>query len=665
MANNVFDEQVGLLKRGFIVAYDADADTIDVQLADASSIRGRSPQPITVSAPHSLFYTNGLFIGSKPVINTAVVIAQGSGGRHFFVSYLAESPDNLPQLLENELLIRANDYTKISLNSTDNTILIGSDNNKVNIDTDGNFITTSFNNNNAFTTASRHVTGLVKRDLVPLKDYPQNSKLDSDKYDPNLFVIALDPKATPNPSGSNSTKNPGFVESRELIYEFEYLAGVHDDYTESLIYNNQSPPNKNYTFKNRRQSRSDTLSLTLAEPNYLMEIIKGTVVDIFGNILDLNRNPLPVGTDQVTLRPESGANKFKSYLAIKELERKSIAFHFELNARKDLTGSTNTISLPDINSSKDYARNRGRFFFDIDKEGQFKMNVPASSERGNIPLLTRYENYSTFGTEDNGNPNKLIMRKDNLDIFQDSFAAPKFNISDKSYAKNPGSIQLKNGDLDGAPIDRIANSHIKHGTAYHDILATCYAHQISDFLKFQAEDFIDISRIPLLKNVATDTIKVSGPGANAGGRSGSINMDGSLELNIGANTVDRQSLWLDTAGGIVGNIGRDMKNMSAALSMNGDVFLQIGGLGVSADSRFVKQMNGHIGAVLDLRVFNSGMRVTMIRIDDEGVKIMTPSNLQIHAGQGMVISSDADIRIECETLTVQGRMVLKESGGSV
>jgi phage gp45-like len=166
-------------------------------------------------------------------------------------------------------------------------------------------------------------------------------------------------------------------------------------------------------------------------------------------------------------------------------------------------------------------------------------------------------------------------------------------------------------------------------------------------------------------DLASKKIIVGGDNANAGGRSGSLNFDGSVELNIGANTVDRQSLWMDLAGGMVANVGRDIKNMSAALSLNGDVFVQVGGLGVSTDSRFVQQMNGHIGAVLDIRVFNSGLRATMIRIDDEGVKILTPGNLSIHSGQDLRITADGDIAIDCETLTLQNRMVMKEFGGSI
>jgi hypothetical protein len=131
-----------------------------------------------------------------------------------------------------------------------------------------------------------------------------------------------------------------------------------------------------------------------------------------------------------------------------------------LNARKE-TNTNNTIVLPDINSNTDYARNRARFFIDIDKEGQFKMNVPASSEKGNVSLLSRYENYSTFGEEDNKNPNKLVYREDNLDIFHDSFAAVPF-IKDATYDGTKGIISIKSGDTVATPIDRLTKVNMKH-----------------------------------------------------------------------------------------------------------------------------------------------------------------------------------------------------------
>jgi hypothetical protein len=667
---NILNEEVGLLRRGAIDSYDPIRGIIRVKLNNAPSSSGNPP--VDIPAPYGLFFNNGLFFGTKPVPGTPVVVGQGSGGQYYFVSFLAENLPIVPDLNLGELLIRANDNTIITLN-TSNSIRVGSPNNRVHINTaaNSNYISTNFYNQFNFTQASRRVEGLVKRDKILNTNYDQNSKLEDDSYDSKLFIIPLDPSTTATSIITGSTKNPPFVEQREMIYEFQYLSDVEDDLSESLLYTDGGTNSQNYIFPNRRKSRSDTLSLTLASPNYLMEVIKGTVVDIFGNILDINRNPLPVGQDQNTIRPDKTTDKVASFFNIKELERKSLAYHFEINARKDLTGKNGQLTLPDITSNADYARLRSRFFIDIDKEGQFKLNVPASSEKGNIPLLTRYENYSTFGPEDNNNPNKLIFREDNLDIFQDSFAAPKATPTDSgfSYATERGSITIKSGDADGAPIDRITGAHIKHGTVYHDILQTCYAQQNNQFINYQAgtsvTPTVNINDIPELKNVVSDTIKVSGSDANAGGRSGSINFDGSIELNIGANTVDRQSLWLDTAGGMVANIGRDLQNKSAAISMNGDVYMQIGGFGVVGDSRFVKQNNGSMGAVLDLRVFTDGGYVHMIRCDKDGITIMTPGNLAIHAKGNMKLSSDANIEIDCETLTLQQRMVLKGFGGSI
>ncbi len=661
--NHILDEEVGLFKTGTIVGYDSVKGNIKVKLSGTSLIRGQSAKSIDVPYPHSLFYNNGLFIGSLPISGTPITIGQGSGGQYYFVSFLSENISVLPELALGELLIKSNENTKITLTKNSN-INIGSYDNKIHIDTLSKLITFNFDNEYHFTQASRKIDGVIKRDLRLNLNFDQNSKLENDSYDSKLFLIGLDPTVSVNSIIIGSNKNPPFVEKRELIYEFQNSSDVSDELSESLLYKNSKLEQQSFIFPNRRKSRTDTLSLTLAAPNHLMETIKGTVVDIFGNILDINRMPLPIGKDQGTLSATS-INKVKSYQLIKELERKSIAFHFELNSRKDL----NIFS--DINSNDDYARIRSRFFIDIDKEGLFKFNVPASSEKGNVPLLTRYENYSTFGKEDNGNPNKLIFREDNLDIFQDSFAAQSFNINNGNISQDKGSIKIDNNGTPGSPTDRITKSYIKHGTAYHDILSTCYAHQRSDFIQYVTDSDNPVfsknavSQIPLLKNIASDIIYINGDKANAGGRSASINLDGSLDLNIGANTSDRQSLWLDTAGGIVANIGRDLNQTSGAISMNGNLFLQIGGLGVSTDSRFVKQNNGQIGAILDIRVFSSGLRATMIRIDDQGVKILTPGNLAIHAGQNLRISSDADIDIECETLTVQGRFVKKTLGGSI
>ena len=666
------DESVGLLKRGTIVKYLPDQGILRVRLNTAPALKGGQALPVDVQAPHSLFYNNGLFIGSMPVEGTPVVVGQGRGGEYHFVSFLSEDHPLVPDLKLGVMLLHANDDTRITLSVT-NDIHIGSPVNNIHVDTGFNFISTNMHSAYNFTQAARHVDGAIKRDLIYNTQYSQYNKLESDDYESKLHVIGMDPTV----STTSSIKNPPLVENRELVYEFQYDANVEDDLKESNKYNksaNSKPEISKFNFPNRRISRSDTLSLSLVAPNFLMETVKGTVVDIFGNILDLNRIPLPIGQGQNTINSEKSTDKINSFFLIKELERKSLAYHFEINARKNLVSAPGSApSLPDVKSNDDYARSRSRFFLDIDKEGQFKLNVPASSEVGNIPLLARYENYSTFGDDDNGNPNKLVYRKDNTDIYLDSFASPALKAVDAGFTAPPdgsrGSINIKTGDnADGAPQDRLTGVHMKHGTVFHDIMQTCFTHQNNRYIGYPAPTYLNpavLSGIKPLTTIVKDTITVSGNKANAGGRSGSINFDGSIEMNIGANTVDRQSWWLDTAGGIVANIGRDIRGRSILASTGGDFIMQVGGFGITGDTRFVEQDNGIKGAVLDLRILGNGGYCHMIRCDDNGVTIITPGNMALHAKGEMSISSDRIVNIVAPAVVIQQRPVLNAPIGSM
>jgi len=682
MASNIhaFDEKVGLLKRGTVVGFDSKDNTIKVQLNNFSSLKSAKSNTINVPMPHSMLYNNGMFIGTAPDAGTPIIVGQGSGNQYYFVSYLAENPKYVPTLNWGELLIKSNDNTKITLDYKNN-ILIGSVNNKIHIDTSSNLITTSFNNRFNFTQASRNVDGIVKRDLRINSNYPESSKLEDDSYDKELITIGMDPTSTVSSTYSDSVKNPAFIEKRELIYEFQYDSDINDDLTESSLYDSSNSDNKTYLLPNRRKSRSDTMSLTLAAPNYLMETVKGTVIDIFGNILDLNRTKLQVGSDNNSFQ---SANKKDAFLNIKKLERKSLAYHFEINTRKNFENK----SFSDYLESKaDWSRNRSRFFFDIDKEGQFKLNIPCSSESGNIALLTRYENYSTFGGEDNNNPNKLYFNKDKIDIYPDSFAAPPMTL-DKitpTYSTTErGSISIiSENNVSAVPEDRILKTPIKHGTAYHDILQTCWVHKNASYLTYQndhgdpANVTIDVDKLPKLENLVKEKIYTYAPYGstqtpNLGGRSGSINLDGSIDLNIGANQSDRQSMWLDTAGGIVANIGRDRRNISAAFSLNGKLLIQVGGIGVEGDSRFPnsENQNGYYPGEIDIRVLNgdgykTGGQATLVRISNDGVQIMTPGNIAVHAGQNMRLTANGSVFIEAEEVQIQKRVVKREVGGSI
>ncbi len=688
-----FDPPSGLVKAATIKA--ADKKNFSVQLAETPAIKGTNPRPSTIPAVYPLIDSSGMFIGSLPAKNTTITVEQELGGKYHFVAFEPESDDLIPDLKPGQMLILSTNRSKISLD-LDSHIRIGSDINNIHIFAgsknflDNNLITTNFENENHFNQAYREIGGVVKRDIKPnplAASASGGTKLEDDTYSigPNVKVIGLDPSFTANDNPAGPTKNPALVEHRELVYEFQYKSAVLDDATEANRYSNKPPSVVSTTTPNRRGSRFDTMSLSLLAPNFLIEEIKGTIVDIFGNILDINRMPLPIGLSPTTTLRADGTvvttNAQQSYTNIRALERKSIAYHFEVNARKDpnLGSISSTINNDDYNSKL----LRSRFYFDIDKEGQFKLNVPASSETGNIPLLVRPENYTNFanvsqGSDGSVDPNQTWFIQSgqpvSQDIFVDSFAAPQtapssgFSGFDTQFAH--GSIQLVDGttNADAGPTDRISQFsqgnkyNIRHGTVYHDILQTCSLHQNSDTLENwqlgTAANPVDTTYIKNLTDLVKKTITVSGPGANAGGRSGQINMDGSLEMNIGANSIDRQSLWLDMAGGMIANIGRDRNLRSALVNFDGDVFMQVGGLGITnPDSRFSGDTIPSNGT-FDLRIFNGGY-CHLFRIDQTGINILSPSKINIYSAQGVTINSDADMSIEAETLTLNGRMVLK------
>lgn len=644
---------VGLLRLGTIVGYDDFKGTISVNL-DHSGDGVKVP---SIQIPFSFYSVDGLFIGGYPTPGTPVVVGQGEGGKFYFVSYafnqqlkvksssLSQTRSGKIQLDPGTLVLQSSHNTSIKL--SENAITIGNSLNSFTYNTYDNFINSNFDSQYSFTQASRSVIGPILRDLEPNKNYPDFLKLSDPDYQSKLKQIGMDPKLRSGVGVGGALKNPPFVEKRELVYEFEFASDVKDDISESNIYDPSNIKKAKYFLPNRRLSQSDTLSLSLVAPNYLMETVKGTVVDIFGNILDINRSPIQVGIKDLSLKSnENSLNKRDVFFNIKAAERNSLALHFEINARKDLVNG----KLPDINSSANYSRSRSRFSFDVTKEGVFKLNVPASSSIGTVPLLVRAENYSTYGPEDSGNPNKLVFRPDNLDLFLDSFAY------------KGGTITIKDGYNEVTPIDRLLNQHIKHGTVYHDIVNTCQSFQTPLTLQSQHnKKAVDLSLIPIYYPIVSNTIKLNSSDSNANGRSGVINMDGSIELNLGANIIDKQSLWLDFQGGIVGNIGRDRQGISSAISSTGDILVEIGGVdtGAENDDRFVAFKDVFRGGALDIRVRHNGSQYTIFRIDDAGVTVISPSRITLSSNKQISINSSSDIDITGENVTIQGRLVDK------
>lgn len=542
----------------------------------------------------------------------------------------------------------------------------------------GGSSTLESNQSYLFNNAGYTLNGVVLRDrrVVDI-DSANTSNLDEriiQRWYKNLTTVNFDPDLKSAEESYNGRKrNPSFAEKREVALEFSdyyYDNIIQSDDKEAKKQNANNPKILIDKSTSRRIRKEDVLSLSLVSPNYLSEKIEGTVTDIYGNILDLNRTILPIGEDEgfITL---DGTEE--NYYKIRELHRKSIAYHWEMNARKDPdemdieSGTGNSYALIE----KIYKRNRSRMFIDIDKEGQFKLNIPSSTNTGNVSVLARYENYSTINPkekDDKYDYDYFQRNKDvSTDILLDSFGN--------------GSVSLS-GDEKLLPKDRTTDETIKVGTMFHDISKTCVTPLYYD--QYHATGIlsgpdIDVEDTTgdryILKHtgegsIVSTEITVSGDNANAGGRSGTAVFDGMLNVSVGANTIDRQSLWFDTQGGVVQRIGSDLNGISLATQTDGDVYLQIGGEILDDPENGVPDKRFEDSGVdtpsktnrFEIRVMQgNGPSYTRILIDNEGVIVCSPKNIEFRAEEDIIFGCSGNLFMNGEKIVTYSHTTIKDT----
>lgn len=637
---------------GTILKVNPTQGTVEVGLDEVSLSQPR--QKFTIPIPAPWIGTDGEFLGGYPRVGTSVKLSQGQGGEWFILGYKAN-----PQIFSDSTVFGNLKPGRIlaQVKGGNNLFLdpkigfkVGQDDVYLHADPIREIISNNFSDQWEFSSSIRKITGIIKRDLANSSASASNSSfLEEHRYEDSLFKIGLDPTvAVSQETIGGAIRNPALVESKEIVYEFDPSYQVSSYSEESSRYGD--PALLPSVLRNsRRENRTDAFSLSPEFPNHLMETIRGTGTDVFGNILDLNRNPLPIGKiSEISLK--DSVNKSVAYQNITEQFRKSLAYHWEINSRKPFENSD--LSTPDITQNVNYGKNSSRFFIDIDKESQIKANFPASSETGNIALLTRYENYSVLKSKEDSsiNPNSLVKPNDSKDIYLGNF-------SSYPVVKLAGSDQ----DLDGyaSPVDRFSDSLIRLGTAYHDISKTCQEFQESaNYIQagLKLVNFDQTSRLnsiykPLPK-IVSDTIIVNGPDANAGGRSATLNFDGMVSLNFGANTIDRQSLWVDCAGGVVARYGRDKQGISYAAQMDGDVLIEVGGVGLpsSQDSRFSDQNSGWRNGTFEMRINING-QLGILRFGPEGLFLISPGGITLDAQQDIILKSNSSVFIDGEKVT--------------
>jgi hypothetical protein len=596
----------------------------------------------------------------------------------FFDNSFDSQDTEITKIEAGSFILRTENDAKLKLSPTNGAFLGTQRSSSLNLDsssangTQGGTSTLESNQSYYFNNAGFALNGVVLRDrrIVDL-DSENNLNLDEriiSRWYKNLTPVNFDPDLKESEESINGRKrNPSFVENRSIILEFSdysYDNFIQSDDKEAKKQNKDNPKIEVNKATSRRIRKEDVLSLSLVSPNQLIEKIEGSISDIYGNLLDINRNILPIGEEEgfITLNGTE-----ENYYKIRELHRKNIAYHWELNARKDPdelkieSGLGDNYALID----KIYKKNRSRMFIDIDKEGQFKFNVPASSEKGNVSVLSRYENYTTV------NPKEKDGDYD-YDYYQRSKEVSKDILLD-SYGN--GNIKIS-GDEKLLPKDRITSEVIKVGTVFHDISTTCvtplyfdqyHATGILSGPDTKVEDQNSTRNILAHTgegSIVTKEIQISGDDANAGGRSGTAVFDGMLNVSVGANTVDRQSLWLDTQGGIVQRIGADLNGISMATQTDGDYYLQIGGEILDDPNNGVPDKRFNNTGTLDgplktnrfeVRVMQgNGPSYTRILIDNEGVLVCSPKRIEFRAEEDILFNSNGDIFLNGEKVIAYG-----------
>lgn len=165
-------------------------------------------------------------------------------------------------------------------------------------------------------------------------------------------------------------RNIALTEYRHVINEFPAYAGFDGFKNESSnTFSNEALDVLDKKYDKIRQENDDKGILSLGK-NQLIEIIAGNIVDRYGSSLDINYMQLSYGGPFGSVPGKDHVKKFEE---ARRITRRGIGYHFQL--------STNTESDSD-------GPNPNNFTYAIDKEGLLKVNVPKSSNTGNVPYLS-------------------------------------------------------------------------------------------------------------------------------------------------------------------------------------------------------------------------------------------------------------------------------------
>jgi len=310
-----------------------------------------------------------------------------------------------------------------------------------------------------FSNAGRFYAGTVRR-LTPGKReiFPRSTLNNAPLFvDLNFHTVAT-PIGFFNGSRcykytyGNKKRNPELAEYRMVINEFStdsMFTGFDDEVSrikgEKKLFEDS---------ETRERNREPSNTLQLAE-HELIEVIGGNLIDFYGNILDLNYRKISYG-DAGNKTPKKSIEK--SYDAARRLSRRGIGYHFLL--------STNV-------SSDQTSSNLNSFLFDIDKEGLLRVNIPKSSDTGNVPFpsITTFDDGTgqisvEYANKSTSEPIPVTLRDSLGNVVLPAVSSRVYRETGLRFANSDDNPYFpSNGGADGATTVRV------NTTKYHNMYA--------------------------------------------------------------------------------------------------------------------------------------------------------------------------------------------------
>ncbi len=433
--------------------------------------------------------------------------------------------------------------------------------------------------------------GSTKRDMYRITNKDEDLRLDLEKGDDaDRIALTVGAKAkhlalrtTVEFAGKNSkdmnqapinkSKNEGLAECR-IVYR-EFAASYLDPLDDQI-----KAEDENRNFYRKVYLRSNTLELA---DNDLAEIVYGPLVDINGLVLDINH--MPIHADDSASHAEintvllegvsvSGTQEDKLSKAYPTLLNNATVLNIRINTlgtdyKREMHHSDgkdgarrfeglakgqisknwaydtaldsdiwSNINPDDLNELKS---NKGAFLppifdFSVDKNGTFKLHVPASSLTHSIAEWTKYDLDETAEVSIQSSPeeNHVRSKTKNLELFQ----RIKRYGGELYHPVHQTSLNTIGGEL------RVLTDNV--GVKHYAMLSPVGANAETGTASSQ-------EKTDLFDNASGDShTKAYCPI----GQSAKISLDGRMDLSIGRDHADWKSLVADLRGGAILRLGR-------------------------------------------------------------------------------------------------------------